>query len=338
MATSTAGWRITVKVGGMVTLSGAPIRAAFCLLLISPAALAQPPDEAKPDSLRSTFADVIPDLANTTSVEEMQAVVLEGIRSDDPETVEHMFRQIGALAMFGTIEDFRTEIPDGFKEPHQRFEPLRRQFAAVPGLRERLMEFLKNSDDLDDSLDRNWTDPEAEYASLSEAQRQRLATRSSAQLALPVYFPQDAAVHDFLIDWWGQVDEASGLLATLLYSGRFRSEPADEIRIAALHAPNTAGTVAAAKGLALSGSDAALVALVANLDRRDYALQTIVEAIATFGARAKPHLDQLLDLSEELEAYVADEDDLLALESLRKQSIIDTIAELSAQLETVDND
>lgn len=317
-----------------MTLSGALIRAAFlCLLLISPAALAQPSDETKPDTQLSTFADVIPDFANTTSVEEMQAVIGKGIGSDDPEKFGEMLRQIGAIAMLGTVEDFHTDIPDGFKEPHQRFEPLRRQFAAVPGLRERLMEFVRDSAD----LDRIWTDPEVEYDSLSEAERQQILTWSSARLALPVYFPQDPAVHDFLIDWWRQVDDASGL-ATLLYSGRFKSEPADEIRIAALHAPNMADAVAAAKGLALSGSNAALAALVANLNRRDHALQTIVEAIATFGHQAKPHLDSLLDLREELDAYVADEDDLLALDPARKQSIVETVARLAAELEMLDDD
>lgn len=324
-----------------MTLSEAPIRAAaLCLLMISPAALAQQPDEAEPHTPRSTFADVIPDFANTTSVEEMQAVIRKGIGSDDPETFEHTIRQIGAFAIFGTVEDFRTDIPDGFKEPHQRFEPLRRQFAAVPGLKERLMEFLRSDALLEKNsalLDRNWTDPEVEYASLSEAERQQLLTLSSAQLALVVYFPQDPAVHDLLIDWWRRADDAHGL-ATLLYAGRFKSEPADEIRIAALHAPGTAGAVAAAKGLALSGSDAALAALVANLDRRDFALQTIVEAIATYGDRAKPHLDSLLDLREELEAHVADEDDLLALDPWRKRSINETIARLSVQFETADND
>ena len=64
-------------------------------------------------------------------------------------------------------------------------------------------------------------------------------------------------------------------------------------------------------------------------------MQTIVEAIATFGDRAKPHLESLLDLREELEAYVADEDDLLALDSWRKQSIFETITSLAAESETL---
>lgn len=50
--------KINSKFGGIVTLSGDPIRTAVpCLLLISSAALAQPTDETKPDTPRSTFAD-----------------------------------------------------------------------------------------------------------------------------------------------------------------------------------------------------------------------------------------------------------------------------------------
>ena len=71
---------------------------------------------------------------------------------------------------------------------------------------------------------------------------------------------------------------------------------------------------------------------------RDFALLTIVEAIATYGIRAKPHLDSLLHLREELEAHVADEDDLLALDSWRKQSITETITELATQLENAARD
>ena len=94
----------------------------------------------------------------------------------------------------------------------------------------------------------------------------------------------------------------------------------------------------AAKGLALSGSDAGLVALVRNLDRRDSALYTVVQAIATFGERARPHFDSLIDLREELEAHVADMDDPWALHSFRKRSINDTIARLTTQYENVAGD
>lgn len=169
---------------------------------------------------------------------------------------------------------------------------------------------------------------------MSETERRKAETWSLAGLALAIYFAQDPVVHDFLIDWQRRDDEGHSF-AVLLYSGRFRSKAADEIRIASLPAGNTAHAVAAAKGLALSGTDAALAALVANLDRRDFALLTIVEAIATYGIRAKPHLDSLLHLREELEAHVADEDDLRALDSWRKQSITETITDLATTFSSI---
>lgn len=317
-----------------MTLPGEPIRAAvLCLLLVGSAALAQPPEETKPDSPGDTFADLIPDFANTTSLEEMQAVVAKGIGSDDPQTVESTLGQISVLAMMGTVEDFHDDIPDDFAEPHQRFDPLRRQFGAVPGLRERLIEFVR---DVAEEA-RPPIEPEVEFASVSEIERRKALTRGLAAIALAVYFPEDPVVHDFLIDWRNRDDDGYSF-AVLLYSGRFRSKAADEIRIASLRTGHTADAVAAAKGLALSGSDAALAALVANLDRRDFALLTIVEAIATYGIRAKPHLDSLLELREELETHVADEDDLLALDSWRKQSIAETITELATQFENAARD
>ena len=283
--------------------------------------------------MSEAWSELIPDFANTTDAEEARAVVLKGIGSDDSEVVDETVRQIGIIAMLATMEDYMPKIPDDFREPPQRFEPLRRQFSSIPGLREHLVEFVRNSAE----QARRWTESEVEYASLSETERRWLETWSMAGLALVANFPQDPVVHDFLIDWWHREEDGHGF-AVLLYTGRFRSKAADQIHIASIGTGNAADAVAAAKGLALSGSDSALAALVASLDRRDFALPTIVEAIATFGVRAKPHLDTLLDLHEELEAHVADEDDPLALDSWRKRSTNETIAELTAQFEAMDND
>lgn len=127
-------------------------------------------------------------------------------------------------------------------------------------------------------------------------------------------------------------------MAVLLYAGRFRSEAADEIYIAALEGRDPGVALVAAKGLALSGSDAGLVALARSLDRRDSALGTVVQAIATFGERAKPHVDSLIDLREELEEHVPDMDAPFALHSYHKRSINDTIAGLITQYENVAGD
>lgn len=278
------------------------------------------------------WSELIPDFANITSAEEARAVVLKGIGSDDSEVVESTLRQIGVIAMLGTMEDHGPGIPDDFKERHPRFEPLRQQFSTIPGLRRRLIDYVRNGA----QQTKRWTEPAVEYASLSDTERRELETWAMVGYALVGYFPQDPVVHDFLIDWWRRSEDRHDF-AMLLYIGRFRSKAAEEIHIASLRTGHWADAEAAAKGLALSGSDAALAALAANLDRRDSSLQTIVEAIATYGDRAKPHLDSLLDLREELEAYVADEGDPLALDSWRKRSITETITSLAAEFETPDD-
>ena len=117
-------------------------RAVVLYLAVSSPATAQPPVEAKSDGFGSEWSELLPDLRNTTSLEEVRAVVAKGIGSDDPDTVERTLRQIGVIGFLGTIEDLRSSIPDDFSEPHPRFEPLRRQFFTIPGLRDRLMESI----------------------------------------------------------------------------------------------------------------------------------------------------------------------------------------------------
>ncbi len=317
--------------GGTVTPSPATFAVVLYLLAVSSPATAQPPVEAKSDGFGAEWSELLPDFMNTTSLDEIRATVAKGIGSDDPDTVERTLRQIGVIGFLGTIEDLRSNIPDDFSEPHPRFEPLRRQFSTIPGLRDRLIESVRKGPD----LDKNWTPAEA--ASMSETELRQLAQWAFVEQALVVYFPQDPVVHDFLIDRWRRGDP-DYRVPVLLYKGRFRSDSAEEIYIASLGDPGPVGVVAAAKGLALSGSDAGLQALVNNLDRRDFTLETIVEAIATYGMRVRPHLGSLIDVREELEAYDTDDNDPLALDAWRKQTIIRTLSRLSAQFETANGD
>ena len=310
--------------------------AAFlCLLLAGSALRAQTTEETKSNSWDEAWAELFrreaPDFADFQSEEEARAIVVKGIGSDDPEVFEQTLRQIGFIAMMGSMQDMMHGIPDDFADPP--LGSLGRQFSTVPGLRGHLIDYAKNSGQQASRL----IESGVEYASLSDTERQQLETRSMTMLALAAYFPQDSVVHDFLIDSRPHGDLDHGM-AVLLYVGRFRSEAADEIYIAALEGRDPGTALVAAKGLALSGSDAGLVALVRNLDRRDSALGTLVQAIATFGERARPHFDSLIDLREKLEAHVADEDDPYALHSYHKRSIGDTIAGLATQLESTAGD
>lgn len=317
-----------------MTPSTATCAVVLYLLAVSSPATAQPPEEAKSDSSGAEWwSELLPDFADLTSLEEVRTIVVKGIGSDDPDTVKQTLSQIGAIGFWGTIEDLRSNIPDDYAEPHPRFEPLRRQISTIPGLRDRLIESIRKGPDLGE----NWTPAEAKPASMSGAELRLLAQWVFVEQALVVYFPQDPVVHDFLIDWWRRGDPAYRV-PVLLYTGRFRSDAAEAVYIASLGAPGPVGIVAAAKGLALCGSDAGLQALVTNLDRRDFTLETIVEAIATYGMRVRPHLGSLIELGEELEAYDTDDDDPLTLDAWRKQTIIRTLSRLSAQFETADGD
>ena len=304
------------------------------LLAIAGSGARAQPAETESDPWHAAWSELIrkelPDFANVKSDEEARAIVLRGIGSDDPEVLEEMFRQIGFIAMLASMQDMMLDIRDDFRRSPLQHGSLGRQFSNVPGLRGPLIDFLRNGAD----QTRHWTDPEAEYASLSDAERRRLDTWSLAWAALAACFPQDPVVHDVLIDA-RRADPDHGM-AVVLYVGRFKSEAADEVYIAALDGdPGIA--VVAAKGLALSGSDAAMAALMRNLDRRDAALVTVVQAITTFGDRARPHVESLIELGEELDDHVADEDEPFALHSYHKRSIAETIAGFSAGLGTLDD-
>ena len=307
---------------------------SLLLALPSSAARAQPA-ETQSDPWGAAWSELIrkelPDFANVESDEEARAVVRDAISSDDPEVLEETFRQIGFIAMLASMQDMMVDMREDFAKSHLRQGSLGSRFSNVPGLRGHLIDFLRNGAE----QTRYWRDPEAEYASLSDAERRRLDAWSLAWAALAACFPQDPVVHDVLIDA-ERADPDHGM-ALVLYVGRFRSDAADEIYVAALDGdPGIA--VVAAKGLALSGSDAALAALLKDLDRRDFALVTVVEAITTFGDRARPHVDSLIELREELDDHVADGDDPFALHSYHKRSIANTIARFSAGLETLDDD
>ena len=311
----------------------APICAAVVLhLFMGSAAGAQPREETETNPWDAAWAELIarelPDFADLTSDEEIRAVVAKAIGSGTPETIEKTLPQIGYIAFFATMEDLQPDIPDDFAELHPRLEPLRQQLSTVRGLREHLMDYVRNGAE----ETRHWTKTELEQASRSDHKQRQLISWGMAELALAAYFPQDPVVHDFLIDWWRRGD-SGGRVVLLLYTGRFRSDAADEIRIASLESAGPRDAVAAAKGLALAGSNAGLAALVMSLDRRDFALQTIVEAIATYGARARIHVDSLIDFREELEAFETDDHDPHVLDSWRKRLITETTAELFAQFE-----
>ena len=248
--------------------------------------------------------------------------VQDGIHGDDPDST---VLAIGTIAMLGGIEDWWPELAPDFRALPERLETARRQFAAVPDLRDFLIDYVGSSSREAKELTERVTGRQ-ELA--WDPQMRRLTALTMGSLALAAYFSLDLVVHEFLIDSWQR--DADTRIVQLLYAGRFTTEAADKIRIAALDSDNVASVIAAAKGLALSGRDIGLTALLANLHRRDFALLTVVEAIASFGVQAKPHLPHLATLQQELDTHVPDSNDLFALDPWRVNMIVDAIDTLAA--------
>ena len=267
------------------------------------------------------FLTDMPDLAKMSD-EEAMAFVQDGIRGDDPDTP---ILAIGMIAMFGSMEDWMPALAEDFRGVPGRLETPRRQFSAVPDLRDFLMDYVGSSSQEAEELTK-LTVERQEFT--WDAPTQRLMALTMGSVALAAYFPKDPVVHDFLIDWWHRDSDAR--IVQMLYTGRFTTEAADEIRITALDSDNIVSVVAAAKGLALSGRDTGLTALLANLHRRDFALLTVVEAIASFGVQAQPDLPHLVTLQQELDTHVSDSNDLFALDPWRVNMIVDAIDTLAA--------
>ena len=297
----------------------------FVCLMFGHSASAATPD--KPTIAQSEFADFgrfLADLPDFASMSDKEVVdfVQDGIHGDDPDST---VLAIGTIAMLGGIEDWWPELAPDFRALPERLETARRQFSAVPDLRDFLIDYVGSSSREAKELTERVTGRQ-ELA--WDPQMRRLMALTMGSLALAAYFSLDPVVHEFLIDSWQR--DADTRIVQLLYAGRFTTEAADKIRIAALDSDNVASVIAAAKGLALSGRDIGLTALLANLHRRDFALLTVVEAIATFGVQAKPHLPHLATLQQELDTHVSDSNDLFALDPWRVNMIVDAIDTLAA--------
>ena len=281
----------------------------------------------KPTIAQSDFADFgrfLADLPDFASMSDKEVVdfVQDGIHGDDPDST---VLAIGTIAMLGGIEDWRPELAPDFRALPERLETARRQFSAVPDLSDFLIDYVgSSSQEVKELTERVTGRQELAW----DPQMRRLTALTMGSLALAAYFSLDPVVHEFLIDWWQR--DADTQIVQLLYAGRFTTEAADEIRIASLDSDNIVSVIAAAKGLTLSGRDTGLTALLANLHRRDFALLTVVEAIASFGVQAQPHLPHLVTLQQELDSHVSNSNDLFALDPWRVNMIVDAIDTLAA--------
>ena len=217
---------------------------------------------------------------------EVVDMVFKGIHNPDREVVE---QTIGAVFWLAFAEAGHNVAPEFASRPRQIGRPL----DEVPGLRDFLVRIVQAG--LEDEGLSKLHDFATEVDSLP--------LWGCAPLPLAAYFPSDPLVEDVLLGH-GLATPVTGLLNV----GRFTSEAADAQHRRQLADPPAVDpavpgsdaqadiiVAAAARGLALSKTDAGLAALVEALDR-GVAVAVVAEAIAAHGRRAVPHKARLWDL------------------------------------------
>ena len=237
---------------------------------------------------------------------EMMDIVFAGIHSDDEAVVRHTVATVTMEAMMGELR--RGEIEQAIQfEDAERTAAARedlhqtRNFADVPGLRDFLLEYVRQGVAKD-----GWQTAVTTVENVAE--RPDWATVPGA---LSTFFPGDPEVEKLLLEFYRtrqqENPEAASHALHLLNVGPFASAELTATRIEALEHPSTWVARHAAAGLGASLTDEGLAALGAGLGRRDEALGEIVLAVLAYGARAKPYLPILRELhrmEEELAPFL----------------------------------
>ena len=239
---------------------------------------------------------------------EMNSIVFAGIHSEDGAVVRRTVATVTWEARMvvgrrGQIEHaVNAESAAAIREGLSRT----RNFAAVPGLRDFLLDHVRQGVAKD-----GWG---AAVVAPQDAESEDVAEQpdwATVPSVLLTYFPGDPEVEKLLLEFYRAVQQENPDAAShalhLLNVGRFGSAEVEATRIDALEhpAPWVAGYAAA--GLGAFPTDEGLAALGAALGRRDGALGEVVLAVLAHGARAKPHLPMLRELhgrEEELAPFL----------------------------------
>ena len=226
---------------------------------------------------------------------EMQDIVFAGIHSDDEAVVRHTVETVFWEATMASGRSLQIEQAIS-AENAERTAALReglhrtRNFAAVPGLRDFLLDYVRQGVAKD-----GW-----QAAVTTEENIAEQPDWTSVPSALLTFFPGDPEVEKLLLEFYRTLRQedpnATNRALHLLNAGRFASAEVEAVRIEALQYPGAWVARRAAAGLGASLTDAGLAALGASLGRRDEALGEIVLAVLAHGARAKPYLPTLREL------------------------------------------
>ena len=276
------------------------IRFTFCAL-IATASLAASADPSMLEQLQRMGKYAASYERHTNA--EMNDIVFAGIHSDDEALVRHTVENLTwELVM---VEGRRDQIENAANA--ERAAALRdgihrtRDFAAVPGLRDFLLDYVRRGVAKD-----GWQSVFAPDKDMAEQPLWGIVPGVHT-----LYFPADPELEKLLIEAYRALrhesPDAAGYVLHLLNVGRFASVELEATRIEALEHPAAWVAASAAAGLGASLTDEGLAALGASLGRRDEALGEIVLAVLAHGARAKPYLPvlrQLHALEEELAPFL----------------------------------
>ena len=280
-----------------------PIAFAFCALF----AAASPAASATPwlSEMLQRMEEHAATYERHTNAE-MMDIVFAGIHSDDAAVVRHTVETITWEAKMASHH--RGQIEQAIEaEDAERTAALReglppaRNFAAVPGMRDFLLDYVRQGVAKD-----GWQAAVSTVEDMTER-----PAWASVPGALSTFFPGDPEGEKLLLEFYRALlqenPEAASHALHLLNVGRFASAELTATRIEALEHPSTWVARHAAAGLGASLTDEGLTALGAGLGRRDEALGEVVLAVLAYGARAKPYLPILRELhrmEEELAPFL----------------------------------
>ncbi len=213
---------------------------------------------------------------------EMNNLIFTGLHSDNPKVVD---LTVAALHRESVYREFRGE--NHHARLRKEVGKWQREIVRIPGIRDFLIDYARKG------LAKNgWKD----VAELDFYERN---TWRLAFGMVTTYFPGDIELRRLLRESFADRSDARDLQASqmiLLNKGLFLDAEADALRIEQLANREPAWAGEAARGIAMSGTEAGLTAMANAILRREDGLEEIATAMGTYGASAAPHLAALVDV------------------------------------------
>ena len=284
---------------------------AYALGAVGPAVAS---DEAQPNDEVERYARLeedIRDFERFTNAE-MNDLIFAGLHSDSAEVVA---LTVAAIGLESRYRDFRGgEYTAGFRKMIGKRQ---RDLVRVPGIRDFLIDYGRTA-----LSAHGWK-------AVREMTVEEYEENSWLQVfsMLPRYFPGDARVREFLHESFAARldadDEQHGLM-NRLNAGLYKDAEADALRVEQLANPEPVWAGNAARGLAMSGKDAGLLAMADAVARREDGVAEIVTAMGMYGVAAAPHLAGLFDATGAVKPRGLDETARRVAAQVRRLADVDS--------------